>query len=304
MADAPNFIIIGRAKAGTTSLYRALSAHPDIYMSPVKEPGYFVYANHAMDFEYQSAHDLQYNRVFDAATYRSLFAGATTEIARGEASTIYTFPCLAETAAEAICTDLPDTRLIAIIRHPAETVHSLFYFWKQYNFERARDITTVLDEEATRRAQNWYPGLRYLACARSYPQLKAYFDRFPSAQIRVYLHDEWNRTPQTVLADIYDFLGADPSFRMPATPRANRTKRHRFWLIRQLFDPRHPVNKLAHKLVPHSIRKAVALGLQRANRTLVPPLEPALRARIIAETKEDILQLQDLTGKDLTHWLT
>src|SRR4051812_41637422 len=38
----PNFFIVGAGKAGTTSLYSYLSQHPDIYLSPVKEPCYFA----------------------------------------------------------------------------------------------------------------------------------------------------------------------------------------------------------------------------------------------------------------------
>ena len=37
----PNFFIVGAPKAGTTSLYHYLDQHPDIYMSPIKEPCYF-----------------------------------------------------------------------------------------------------------------------------------------------------------------------------------------------------------------------------------------------------------------------
>src|SRR5215217_7116747 len=37
----PNFFIVGAQKAGTTSLYHYLDQHPQIYMSPIKEPCYF-----------------------------------------------------------------------------------------------------------------------------------------------------------------------------------------------------------------------------------------------------------------------
>jgi hypothetical protein len=37
----PNFLIVGTGKAGTTSLYHYLRQHPQIYMSPIKEPCYF-----------------------------------------------------------------------------------------------------------------------------------------------------------------------------------------------------------------------------------------------------------------------
>ena len=38
----PNFIVIGAAKSGTTTLYHHLRAHPDVFMPEFKEPHYFV----------------------------------------------------------------------------------------------------------------------------------------------------------------------------------------------------------------------------------------------------------------------
>jgi len=38
----PNFLIVGAAKSGTTSLYYYLKQHPEIYMSPVKEPKFIT----------------------------------------------------------------------------------------------------------------------------------------------------------------------------------------------------------------------------------------------------------------------
>ena len=38
----PNFLVIGAPKAGTTALYEYLRQHPQIYMSPVKEPKFFA----------------------------------------------------------------------------------------------------------------------------------------------------------------------------------------------------------------------------------------------------------------------
>jgi hypothetical protein len=37
----PNFFVVGVVKGGTTSLYHALSNHPEVYLSPIKEVNYF-----------------------------------------------------------------------------------------------------------------------------------------------------------------------------------------------------------------------------------------------------------------------
>ncbi len=37
----PNFLVVGAAKCGSTSLYHYLKQHPQVYMSPLKEPNHF-----------------------------------------------------------------------------------------------------------------------------------------------------------------------------------------------------------------------------------------------------------------------
>jgi hypothetical protein len=38
----PDFLVIGAPKAGTTALHAALARHPQLYLSKVKEPKYFL----------------------------------------------------------------------------------------------------------------------------------------------------------------------------------------------------------------------------------------------------------------------
>jgi hypothetical protein len=40
----PNLFIVGAPRSGTTSLYNYLKQHPEVFMSPAKEPHYFVRA--------------------------------------------------------------------------------------------------------------------------------------------------------------------------------------------------------------------------------------------------------------------
>lgn len=47
----PNFLIIGVPRGGTSSLYSYLKQHPQIYMSPVKEPRFFAFEDTKLDFK-------------------------------------------------------------------------------------------------------------------------------------------------------------------------------------------------------------------------------------------------------------
>ena len=46
----PNFFVIGAGKSGTTSLWRYLEQHPEVYMSPIKEPNFFAFEGREPDF--------------------------------------------------------------------------------------------------------------------------------------------------------------------------------------------------------------------------------------------------------------
>jgi hypothetical protein len=79
----PNFFIVGAAKSGTTSVARYLAEHPQVFMSPIKEPSYF-----ARDI----IPDLQPPNwrggcVLEWEAYLKLFRNVAGESAIGDAST-------------------------------------------------------------------------------------------------------------------------------------------------------------------------------------------------------------------------
>ena len=103
-----NFFVIGAAKCGTTTLYARLNAHPEVFLSPLKEPNYHsradldptrfskaFKANTKLDLtDYFAAPDplakMQVGFVREAADYARLFSGANdTHRIVGECSTSY-----------------------------------------------------------------------------------------------------------------------------------------------------------------------------------------------------------------------
>ena len=78
----PNLFVVGAAKAGTTSLYRYLGEHPDVYMSPMKEPHFFSQIKPDPKVAPFSP------SVRDAESYLRLLTSASEKIV-GQASTSY-----------------------------------------------------------------------------------------------------------------------------------------------------------------------------------------------------------------------
>ena len=108
----PNFLIVGAAKSGTTSLYAYLKQHPDIFMPEWKELSFFS------GDEYTPLHKVKKPRY-----YRTVFAGAKNESAIGEASTSYLYD---QTAAAAIKAKLGNIKIIIVLRDPVSMSYSLY----------------------------------------------------------------------------------------------------------------------------------------------------------------------------------
>src|SRR5262245_10433773 len=131
----PNFFLIGARKAGTTSLYHYLDQHPDIYLSPLKEPTYFapeaVQPSTAEESELRAwiagpmLEKRQHGTVRDWADYVQLFRNARSEKAIGEGSVAYLG---STTAPGRIKAFNPDARVLVILRNPVDL---LFSFYKK-----------------------------------------------------------------------------------------------------------------------------------------------------------------------------
>ena len=113
----PDFLIVGAAKSGTTSLYHFLGQHPDIFMSAVKELGFFALKN---DVQFNGPGDMNAIGCCSVNTleaYSALFAEARGGVAAGESSNMYLY---SQEAPHAIKAAIPNVKLIAILRDPVE----------------------------------------------------------------------------------------------------------------------------------------------------------------------------------------
>ena len=260
--DHPNFIILGAAKAGTTALYHYLQQHPQIYMTPLKETNYFALRGQHLDFRGPGDDDYV-NRmsITNEAAYRAQFEGVRDEIAVGEASPLYLYH--PETA-NRIRQTLPDAKLIAFLRNPVDRAYSAFLHLVRDNRESERDFAAALAREPERIAANYEHIWHYMSMGRYYEQLKRYYDRFPSEQIKVFLYRDLRTEPTRVLREIHGFLGVDADFCPNMGTRYNEAT------------------------LPHELR---------------PPLLPAVRAQLQNELRPEALKIQALIGRDLSHWL-
>ena len=118
MSRWPNFFIIGAGKSGTTSLYHYLKQHPQIFMSPVKEPKYFAFAGQRLNYTGPGDARIVPETTTTREAYLDLFREAGDQSAVGEASTVYLGPI--NGTAQRIAQQVPEARIVAILRQPAD----------------------------------------------------------------------------------------------------------------------------------------------------------------------------------------
>jgi hypothetical protein len=314
----PNFLIIGAAKSGTTALYYYLKQHPQIYMSPVKEPRFFAYEGEQWAFCGPGDQRIIDSSITDIHSYQLLFRDVSNETAIGEASPVY---LCSPKAAERIQCYIPDVKLIAILRNPVDRAYSHFMHHIRDNYEPLDDFGKALEEEERRIRGNWEFTWHYKQCGFYYTQLKRYFDIFPRSQIRVYLYEDFDGNPTGVLHDIFRFLGVQATFIPNMSVRYNvsglpRNKTLHTLLSRMrtvsqstLSEPLHTAldmrgrwMKLLSRLFVLNTLRHNAIGIRNWN-LVKPQLSPAIRRQLMAAYHDDILQLQSLLQRDLSVWL-
>ena len=286
MGQLPNFLVIGAMKAGTSSLYRYLRAHPQVFMPATKELSYFAHDSDAR-------HDLEW--------YRRQFAPAGKEaIALGEASTMYTkFPRHAGVP-ERIAAQIPGARLVYVIRDPVERIRSHYQHQKNVGAEHA-----TLEEALERDPM-------YLDCSRYAMQIERYLEHFPREQLLLVTSENLRHRRHQTISEIYGFLGVDREFvpdnlereffrtdeRVPHPPTA--------WRIRRALKRRFPMTRRLRLNAVPGIRtlgrarhRAESAGSKDGGGPLVTD---RLRAEIIGSLREDVARLHEYMPPDFDGW--
>lgn len=296
----PNFFLIGAAKAGTSSIYNYLWQHPDVYMSPNKEPNFFVLDGEPARFAGPGDDIVNIRSVHARDEYEALFADRTTEKMMGEASPPY---LRSEIAAECISKLIPTAKLIAVLRNPIDRAFSCFQHAVRDNRETKSTFIEALACEAGRIEANWENLWYYTEGGLYHKQLQYYYSRFPSDQIAVYLYDDFAAEPQMIMQSMFDFLGVD-AFEPDMSVHYNVSGQARSQNVQKFLVRSNPFKDLLKPFIPSYLRQrlinqVMSLNVDRST----PEMSEEDRRYLIGVFHDDVMRLQDLLQRDLSGWL-
>lgn len=291
----PTFLVIGAQKCGTTSLYHYLDAHPDVYMSRLKEPHFFAWEGRDFDLAGPNAADGAWQLVSSLEDYEALFAPGANHAARGEASSGY---LQAPHAAEAMRRHAPNLRLVAIFRNPIRRAHSAFLHARRQGIEPLADFEAALNAEPQRRRDDWTGLVHYTSAGMYATALDPYLAQFPASQVRLYLNDDLQRDPVTLMQDLYGFIGVEPTVVPPVETRHNAGRAVRSPAL-DLFVRRTGLADLIRRAVPGSVARRVYGTL---NERTPEPLPDHVAGRLARQFAPEVARLSRMLGRDLSGW--
>lgn len=214
MADKKiDFIVIGAAKAATTSLYELVKSHPEIYIPGSKEVPFF-----SDNKVYTKGMKRYLKNYFSSCDRKKLWGTVTPQymLGQGEVSS--------QLIAERIHRELPNVKLIALLRNPAERAFSHYKMWVQRGYE-SREFEKIIrqtfeDPKAVRK--NTKPEESYIFGSEYGRILSSYYSLFPEKNILVLTTEELRDQPAETVRQFCSFLDIDANF----TPE-NINKKHR-----------------------------------------------------------------------------
>lgn len=311
----PNFFLAGVPKAGTTSLYHYLAQHPQIYMSPIKEPCYFSLefrpGNCCDWLRIEVEHSQRELRAYlagpmpvrpfggmigDWQDYLRLFEGVREEIAIGEASPGYLW---SKTAAARIHAKIPQAKLLFMLRNPADRAFSQ-YLHVLSTGKIKRTFREQIEANLMDRSEKF--GLNYplLEFGIYSDPLRRYLELFPRKNVCVQLYDDYHSDPSRMFASIFQFLGVEPRF-VPDTSQRTLQARvpRRPGLARSLR--KFGILQAGKRLLPSGLLPTMRRMVFRPREKMIMSAED--RRFLVDYYTDDIRQLTGLIDRDLSAWL-
>jgi hypothetical protein len=196
----PNFLIVGAARSGTTTLYSRLRDHPDVYLPVNKRPEPHFFLKTA-----EFAQGLAYYE-------KRYFSARRNQRAVGEASTSYLF---GPDVPKRVRSTLPDVKLVCILRDPVERAFSSYWHTIKGGLETLSFEEAIL-QEAARKDQLASTALgeiapfAYAERGLYHRQLSRWLSEFPRSQMKIVIFDDFVADPVGILGEIARFIDVSP----------------------------------------------------------------------------------------------
>lgn len=299
----PDFLLVGAPKAGTTALHAALARHPQLFLSGVKEPKYYLCGDSPPP-AYRGPGDAHSNRewIWQRQRYLDLFSGAQDDQLAGESTPFYLYH---RDARRRIAADLPGVKIVAVLRDPVDRAYSNWMHLWADGLEPCADVVEACAREERRIDAGWAPFWHYRSLGMYGRQLGDLFEHVAREQVLLLRYRHVVDDPGSALDAVARFLGVAESV-VSDIPSGNSRPFVHPSVRTKVLGPVVRAGASAGRFLPPEVWRTASRPLvgqlhQRGHRSR-PGLSPEQREELRAPFLEDIALLEELTGNCYDDW--
>lgn len=292
-----NFLVVGTAKAGTTSLFHSIKNHPKIFIPEQKEMNFFN-SDHfdtkigatdkfTDDYNYRPA------PIKDVEEYLKFYKGIDNDIMCGDITPTYLYnykysiPAIKKHCSE-------DVKIIIILRNPVDRTYSHYFHsiregWEKYPFFKA------INSEEERLKKNYSYRYSYKEYGNYFKQVKAFQENFQN--VKIYFFEEL--FTDEFYNDFFNFIDVSP-IKISKTEKMNSTGLPKSKIIQRFLDLCRS-NKKVVKFFKKLGFEPIYLKIKYSN-LKKPTMDSKSKIFLKNYFKSDLMKLEKLLGKNFSHW--
>ena len=276
--------IVGAPKAGTTSLHYYLNEHPEILMSSMKEPDFFLEKEIADLGLYYGT-----TRINTPQKYHSLFSYKKDEKIFGESSVSYLYYPEVPKRIKEYNTE---AKIIIMLRNPVDRAfsHYLMDFKLGLLSDRFEDVF------------NKKEGLKfqqYFLLGNYYSQVKRYFDEFSKENVHIIWYSDFKKDAEKEVLKVFKFIDVDSNYKVSFETVHNSFSMPKNKIIRNIYSVVW-LRKLLSFFFPSTFVRFIKSTLFKKGSK--PKITTESRKFFTEYYLDDICKLEELLSINLSEW--
>ncbi|MDC1505116.1 sulfotransferase domain-containing protein [Winogradskyella sp.] len=285
-----NFYCVGAQKAGTTTLHDILNQHPDIFLPKTKEAHFFD-----EDEKFEKGLEWYENTFFNESSNEKILGSCNPEYMYFEEVPKRIFESFGG-----------DVKLIFILRNPADRAYSHYLMSKRRCIEEL-SFTVALKQEKSRINKDYFNKTNFSYASRGFysEQIKRYLNYFPKENMMfIRFEDDFIKNKNKTINEIISFLDLE-QIDLDVDLKSNVARSSRFLFIQKFIYKQNIIKSFFSIFVSQKMKNKIRSWIYKL--VMKPEkknkLSFELKNSLMQQYKEDIKELEGLTGKNFSNWL-
>ena len=303
--NLPDFIIVGAQKSATTTIYKNLKNHSNIFMPNIKEVNFFAYNKNDSAIKQYLKYNMgdNFKIIINEEKYFELFNSmdfGNKIIGESSVNYLYRYNNTIEKIKRYYGEDYRKIKIIISLRNPIDRAFSSWLMSIRDGVELKSFDKIIKNSRIDNKSLNNLETLDYLGYGMYYDSVSAYMKNFDN--VHVLLYDDINKNFLNEINNILTFLDLEKIDKnQMLNMRYNISGIPRSKIIHSIINNDFYLKKFFKNILPLKIVKIIKSLINKNYKK--PKIEIMTKKHLIDFYEDDIKKLKLLINKDLDFWL-